>query len=462
MITIRCTLLRDVFEGGQAQNPDNWEWPPSWMRLFSALVSVAEVGADDGLLRQLEEAPPPEIIASEAKGSHRESFVPLNAVAPTTHGTLVARTNGERAWARAIPLSRSIYFHWRSVELAESERSRLTSLCRRIPYLGRSTSPALIELTDLPELTTEKMLRPRTEGTSVLPTARVRCPFPGALEALRAAHHAKYEQGEPGYPWEIGITIDYGYEPPPAPPEAISGPYQQLVVYKLDGSRLDGRLTAKVTHAVRRAVMSLVPQQFPALHGHHAGDVTQCAFLGLVDVDHRHADGHLLGVGMAIPDLASDELNSLALALGAQLEVVAGPLGLLRLTRVSPLDAKLEAFGLDPARWRGSPSTVWATALPLVLDGHARNRAGMEREVRKAVDNAGYPRPELVEFDQSPFIEGGVRMLATDTLRRSDDQLRPFTHAVIHFSQPVVGPVVIGSMRHYGLGLCVPYAPSYP
>ncbi|MGH8924514.1 MAG: type I-G CRISPR-associated protein Csb2, partial [Acidimicrobiia bacterium] len=80
----------------------------------------------------------------------------------------------------------------------------------------------------------------------------------------------------------------------------------------------------------------------------------------------------------------------------------------------------------------------------------------LEREVRKAVRHAGLPEPSDVQTSPQPFAQGAVRLLPSDTLRRPGDKFRPFTHAVIRFDERVRGPVVIGSMRHYGLGLCVP------
>jgi len=107
MLTLRCTLLRDTFEGALPDNPRLGEWPPSWMRLFSGLVSVAEEESDDALLHTLERSDPPEIYASDALlPAYRSAFVPTNDVGPTRHATLVARTNSEREWARAVPRSR--------------------------------------------------------------------------------------------------------------------------------------------------------------------------------------------------------------------------------------------------------------------------------------------------------------------------------------------------------------------
>lgn len=116
MLTIRCTLLRDTFEAGAWDDPTAAEWPPSPMRLFSALVAVADP-ADDKLLLRLEAMPPPEIHAPPvlpaggAGGWYRRAFVPTNAAAekggsPGSPGEQTAFAAG-RAPYRARPRSGS-------------------------------------------------------------------------------------------------------------------------------------------------------------------------------------------------------------------------------------------------------------------------------------------------------------------------------------------------------------------
>ncbi len=465
MLTLRCTLLRDTFEGALPDNPRAAEWPPSWMRLFSALVSVADEGADDSLLELLEQADPPAIHASDALWpAARTAYVPTNAAAPPAHTTLPGRTNSERVWARVAPRSRSIWFKWPLLILDEAGRERLEVLCRRVPYLGRSTGPAVIEVVE-----------EQPEGTWLIPSeaasnpsvfnyaATVRCPFTGSLAALRAAFSAKYVEGGAGDPWAVGVAVEYGIdEATERPTETLSGPYKNLVVFELEGSRLDGRHTARVTFAVRQAILSRAERHIPTLHGHHVGDVVQCAVLGLPFVGSEHADGHLLGVGVAIPELPDEDLRIVAGALpkpGDEMDVAAGPLGLLRLRRLAPLDAgrgERGAWGLDPVRWAG-PAREWRTCLPVVFDRFFKRDTDVEAEIRRAVRNSALPDPMTIFVSRTPLLPGALDLAPTDTIRRQTDQaFKPYRHVALRFAQPVRGPVVVGSMRHYGLGLCAP------
>lgn len=462
MLTIRCTLLRRVFEGGSWDDPRTPEWPPSWMRLFSALVSVAEPASDDdALLRRLEAADPPEIMADEVTTTGRRAFVPTNALQnETRHATLIARTNAERVWARSAPKAPDVWYRWRDLQFDDVEDRRLSLLCRRVPYLGRSTSPVVVTPTgDPPD---GIWLRPRVSvgaGKRFRFHSSVRSPHPGALDALRDVYEATHVRGQHRDPWQVGVGVDYGLVIDDITEPVVTGPYRTTIVLRLEGRRLDGRHTARVTHALRRAVLSRASQHLPTLHGHHDGDVVQCAFLGLVHVGHEHADGHLLGVAVAVPDLPREELAVLAGALPApegQMELTAGPLGRLTVRRVTPVAAQRQARGLDPGRWSG-PARRWATATPVVLDRFLKRAHDAAREVATATVNSRLPEPTVLRVSRRPVVEGGPELSTRDTLRRPGDRaVKPYRYAVVEFATQVRGPVVIGSMRHYGLGLCVP------
>lgn len=467
MLTIRCTLLRDSFEGGASDDPRHAEWPPSPMRLFSALVSVADLlnAATEQVLETLEAAPPPEIYAPQLVAtSYRRAYVPINSVvAGRAAGDLPARTNGEpRGWARAVLRSATLFYRWPTLHLEPAQRELLSSLCRRVPYFGRSTSPALFDVTDdaddlrgLQQSVPAEELAGRRAGNYTL-----RAPFSGSLAALQAAHTAKYLAGEPGDAWEIGLRVPYSSRVavPEIDQPAVAGPYESMVVLELRNRRLDGRHAARVARYVKGALMSRTSEHLPLLHGHHGGSVIQCAILSLPFVGSPHADGHLLGVAVALPRLTPGEARVLHEALpgpGQELRVTCGPLGELLLARLTPLD-QVGAWALTPDRWTG-PARRWVTALPAVLDRYLKRKNDVEEHVRQAVTSSGLPEPDRVEFSIRPLIPGGVDLRPADTLRRATDAgFRPYRHLRLVFSEPLQGPVVVGSMRHYGLGLCVP------
>ncbi len=251
----------------------------------------------------------------------------------------------------------------------------------------------------------------------------------------------------------------------PRPDDTVTeGPYSMLVVLRLVGPKIDGRDAARVAHAVRRAVMSRASEHLPALHGHHDGDTVQVAFLSLPFAGFPKADGHLLGVALALPDLPASEMAIVHDALprpGQTMEVTAGPLGVLVLERLSPLEAQRETrtrWSLQPDRWRG-PSRSWTTVTPLVLDRFLKRGDDLKDAIRLAVTNSRLPEPAVITVSRHPLLDGAPDLRPRDTLRRPEDRsVKPYRHVTLRFPEPVVGPVVVGSMRHYGLGLCVPVA----
>ncbi len=468
MLGLRCRLLRETYEAERADAPGTPEWPPHWMRVYSALVSVAEPGSiDDEVLRELESAPPPEVRASsraELVESRRTAFVPTNRTEPPAHSTLPARKNATRGWARVAPRRPVVFFVWPDLELGEPQLEALDRLCRRVPYLGRTTSLVLLDRVDATELTDPGWnLRPRSHSgrdARFVAEEAIRVPFEGALDELRRAHKAKYFEGQAGDPWAIGEWVEYGHEIAESSLDPYQGPFGRMVVLALDGRPLDGRLATRLTTELRRAVRSHARKDIPAIHGHHDGSQAQISFAALPFVGSEHADGHLLGLALILPrGLPQADLAVVAAALpeeGDAMDLTCGPLGVLRLRRLAPLDLLRRSWGLRPERWRG-PATTWVTAYPIVFDRYLKRRDDPEQALRKTIERSGYPPPIEVELSRYPLLPGALDLAPGDTVRRQGEKgFKPYRHARISFDRPLEGPVVIGSMRHYGLGLCAP------
>ncbi|MGH9152106.1 MAG: type I-G CRISPR-associated protein Csb2, partial [Acidimicrobiales bacterium] len=188
MLALDVTFLGGAYEAADA---DGAEWPPHPARAFCALVSVARPGtADDDALRWLEALPPPTVQAPPARPSSRRAYVPTNAVdAKDSHQAYLARTSGSRAWARSFPSQRTTRFVWPEAEAAPDLVERLDGLARRVPYLGRSTSPALLAFTaEAPGDAGLPTYEPDPAGRARLRTAR-----PGYLAHLRAAFESRSE-----------------------------------------------------------------------------------------------------------------------------------------------------------------------------------------------------------------------------------------------------------------------------
>jgi CRISPR-associated protein Csb2 len=226
--------------------------------------------------------------------------------------------------------------------------------------------------------------------------------------------------------------------------------------------RLPASWLLTVTSRLREAVLSRLVTDIPAeISGHAANGRNHVAHLGLLDVGHGHASGQLLGVGLAIPpDLPDTACARLWDA------VIEDPLKTLTVRRASELHLDHEPFrstpwGLSTERWtaaRRGGSRDWVTATPLMVDRFLSRRgdeAQLLEEVARSLVLAGFPPPHEVEISPAPLLTGALHRVPRAALR-DNRPVRPMTHARIRFVEPVVGPVLAGSMRYLGLGLFVP------
>ncbi|MGH9527711.1 MAG: type I-G CRISPR-associated protein Csb2, partial [Terriglobales bacterium] len=191
-------------------------------------------------------------------------------------------------------------------------------------------------------------------------------------------------------------------------------------------------------------------------------------------VGREHADGHLLGVGLALPrGLSPAERRQLLTALrrlcaqGLRL----GPLGVWRLR---PADSGVPRRALLPETWTAMPKGAvrWATVTPYVCDRHSKAKdakeyfAEMAEEIAAAWRRVGHSGSDAA--GEAGTADVHVETVAVSAhlgappahqfprLRRKDGSERRQTHAILTFSRPVVGPLLLGAGRFRGYGLCRP------
>lgn len=461
MLVLELTLFGGTYEAALYAGP---EWPPHPGRLFSALVAQAEPGsADDEALEWLQGEAAPVVLASAAWPSTMQAFVPTNAVGKAdTHQTYLGRTSGVRAWHRMHPQADTVRMVWEAAEPSADVRRSLRRLCRRVPYLGRVTSPVIISVPDEAfEIGT--LSRYESPGDGSL---QLRVPGPGSLEELRAA----YETGE--HARSVDRWAPYG--PPAAAlervPEVVAGPWPELLTFGLPtGVGLDGRQIVRIATAFRSNLLSALGRlhtnsELALLHGHRAGGGRQCAFLPLPSVGSQHADGQVRGLAVAVsPDLPADVRRSTLRVLGVDVDAprldaffVPGLLDLPQPLTHGDLDGRLV---VATQRWVGGAGRrTWATVSPIAPDRYPHRGEQPAEHVLRACAFAGYPEPVLVEVLPASLLRGAAHLRRDDLRRRRTDAYRPAVHCRITFAAPVRGPVVLGNLRHLGVGLCLPVA----
>src|SRR5512142_2481357 len=255
--------LRDGRYDAAGIRPEEPEWPPHPARLFCALAASAAAGADWAALRWLEVAGTPQVWANPAAAAAQFAVV----------------------WPEAAPDAATL--------------AALSRLAGRVPYLGRSTCPVALTVGTVPGRMRPGWARYVPVGLGRPSVAALRVPYPGYTGQLRSAY------GDGRRAWEVARAVPYAVPgSPPAPVAAAASPYGDLVVFGLAAgmARFPGPSLLMLTVTLRQALISRIGTGVPAqISGHGADGRPHVAYLALVDAGHPHADGHVLGVALAVP-----------------------------------------------------------------------------------------------------------------------------------------------------------------
>lgn len=508
------------------------EWPPHPDRVYMALAAAhfetERRETTRAVLEWLECLPPPEIAASDCEvRTIATHYVPVNdATAPSIDPERAAgvsdaqfraglsllpehRSRQPRQFPVAIPFDDTVYLIWPSVKMPDELGAELEFLCANVTCIGHSASLVQMWVTDQAPAPT---WQPSGQGMS---TSNFRVPTPGRLAALEAAYNeaaqtAWFEldrsiaqatgQARKALKAERKGRFDdrppmarrppagfwTGYAPPMQSrkeADLAGGVFSPrlLVFRQTAGTRLGLESTLHLTQSLRDCLLSHCPAQPPPewLSG-HAGDGTpsrdpHLAAFPLPHVGHANAQGHLLGLALALPvDVPAHEVGK-CLAPLLDLDDQTGLPKPFRLYAGQKFEIELQldladdpARALRPDTWIGPEGgcRTWATVTPIVLDRHGRSKdPWLEAEdvVATACERAGLPRPEhLVLGPVSHFIgapPAGGKRGAYPHLLRKDGGRRHHVHAVLTFQKPIQGPVLVGAGRFRGYGLCRPWPP---
>jgi CRISPR-associated protein Csb2 len=226
------------------------------------------------------------------------------------------------------------------------------------------------------------------------------------------------------------------------------------------------------------------------------GESGHLAYVPLPFVGPEYADGHLLGMGLAFP--RSVERRERGRVLGKLLLKETGEprpvelnLGHLGVWTLLKSDWSERRDALQPGTWTAHPAgaTTWASVTPVVLDkfpktDRRKDRSGWTEEVADIIATAcgriGLPDPESIDIGTTCWHRGVARAIGKRRQLRGQsvpggqtdtplgDGFPPYppkgtnvprvqVHVWLRFSEPVVGPVLLGAGRFQGYGLCKPW-----
>lgn len=445
------------------------EWPPAPSRLFDALVAADGTRdrcrhTDGTELEFLENAGSPLIDA--VPEVHHEPLLPRFVASwghmffrdnktreIQVHQEYVGRKGGEvRPGVRLSPKSRIVRYMW-DADVSEAHLQSLRMRAARIGYLGCSDSPVRVRI----EVTQDEV---RPEDTRVFapdPSGPVPIgvPSPGRLTALDAAFDEWFVDGRSrsvGRYQFPSLVTKVRYRPPRSMVGArASG---RIVASLILRPAVSGRRVSAVAEAFKAAVLDRYPAgrgELPAvLHGHgfEKTGYDLARFLPLPDVGHAHASGRIHGVALWLPSEVDDEVVAVARDVVRSIAELKGR-GLR--VRAEAWNRQRRPHAARPHRWRG-PSRRWVTVFPAV---HERHVTLTLDEIRRWCDHAGIPEPAEFRHSRAPLIAGGVSLVPSEVHRRGR-MGRPYCHVELAFPEPMAGPIVIGSGRQRGLGLCAP------
>lgn len=463
MLAISVELLHGTFRGdpdGTANtgNLTRGEWPPAPSRLFAALVAADGTGprcrvTDGSELEWFERLPPP-VIHADASPCHqalqpRYVVLPPKSVVKSAHLEYIGRKGGKiRPGVRVTPRHPRIIYRWDAEsppEVAEALKRRAA----RIGYLGAADSPVRVRVsTGMADL-------PAGAGNAFVPDPAgdlaISVPEEGDLQLLDSMYEAWVEHGadisRAQFP---ALRHQVGYRSPSAGTEEDRG---SVVAWLRLEKAVSGRRVSALTGLFKEAVLSRHQQIHgeppPILHGHgfRRKGFDLARYLALPDVGYPRSRGRIHGLALWLPPgsgaatraRARNAALSIRRLTGRALDVA-----------VRPWMDEGRPIAASPRRWTRT-ARCWVTAFPAV---HERRVQLDLDEVSRWCAHAGLPRPTAFRSAQCPLVSGGVDLAPAEVNRPGRPGL-PYSHIQVWFEVPVTGPVVLGSARQRGLGLCV-------
>ncbi|MHB8329303.1 MAG: type I-G CRISPR-associated protein Csb2 [Acidimicrobiales bacterium] len=465
---------------GRAVNEAAVEWPPSPWRVLRALYATwcwraPELPADDvgRVLRGLAEAPA--LLLPRWGEGHTRHYMPDTS------------TGKDKAFDAFVTLDpeAELLMRW-SVDLDVSASEALAQLCRLLPYLGRAESVCEARMVDLGEPDTRSeedgWIRPGADGTLDEPGHRVLAPvLPLDIEALvvRTTELRKAGRVIPsGARWVAYPALPAPRRPTLRDDRPVARVARPTAVRLAIGAPVRPTLRNAVLYGqiLRKAAMSRRRDPSSTLSGHDVPDPAavpgDSSTLqgkeppGFADGSVVRKDGHQHAHYLSL-DTDGDGLIDTAIVwavegfapedVGALLRIdrltVGGSGGRGQLPGFQPVRVAAEAVGgvADVAgEICGRPSRSWRSITPFAPYRH-RKREPLEDFLFEELSR------ELVTR-AIPSRAVAVRVLRGDWLsfRRSRGANRPGVPAVgleLELSEPVVGPLVLGELSHFGLGI---------
>lgn len=519
MTTLGIHYLTGYVVANDRTQSERPEFPPHFGRVFMAMAAAYfETRGNEeerAALEWLEAAGAPSIKAGtgyprSANSSSRyepvKTYVPVNDKLEPGAGILL-RSRQSRSFPTMRLDDPFVYLRWQA-DIPEDLRGALERLCRKVTRIGHSSSLVQMWLADEAAVPDVECWQPDDTSSDM----RMRIAEPGTLAYLESA----FRQKEIEEFWRLSASLEtatgklkkeikarlqefpkegptparpiltrwQGYVKPAKSDEKTDihqSPFDpDLIIFtpKVEQRVFGLEATVQLTSALRDASMKAVGQNVPEwLSGHQADGKSSlkphAAFFPLPFVGAKYADGHIMGLAMAVPR----EIESGSETREAVLRRVIAPLlfndsgeeKAVKLWRNKDGHAvwewKLEREKRDfppvslRARTWTRASKEWASVTPVVLHHYPKRgrENDVERIVLEAFESAGLPCPVSLRVQPVSFFEGAGHVKSMPEFTEGGEKMcRYQVHVVARFETPVQGPVLVGRGRFRGYGLMRP------
>lgn len=400
--------------------------------------------------------------------------------------------------------SSPIEFEWPELTLGDDAVEALGSLAEDVTVLGTARSPALVtvEAAGPPRDRRTVWAPTETDGGSAVAHVRVataRTPEDmNAWHARRAAplrRDGNVAAAPYVPPARLGDEVAYihGVDAAARPSERFDAKWWgDILVVEVDRTGSQDLPKAPATFAFARAMRKALLETYGSegtreeaptvLRGREDEPHAAIVPLSFVTEGARHVagsapsarssfgDGRTMGVAVILPhpsrvaDVARQRLE-VEIALSRLLGLATDESIPVRVPSVGPVrlrmpDARHIRETLRETHYRRVAS-CWSTVTPVVHSRHLprRSEQALFDQVAQECADVGLPAPARVSVRRTPRFRGAPGLIDTSRLPESwvGPARGPQAHLDLWFDTPIVGPVLLGRARHFGLGLCLPF-----
>jgi len=481
MLTIDMELLSGRIMAASYHDRDRVEWPPHPTRLYSAFVAAYEENLhDDGQAREalewFENLHPPYIYANPPFNNMQvrdapTNYVPVNDKAqyepkinkkskkikwqpPIFEGTVLNRLRAERKFPAFTPQDPHVRFFY---DISDSSHyvAVLGRIAEQITYYGRSATPVLVRVY---ESEGDPNMYPSRNGNIML-----RIPGKGRLSHLEQIYEMR--QKKMAIQPKVGQIVAYSALGIQKTDETEVDQKIDMRFFRLSGDRTVPLSEAyHVTRFVRNAFMSLYPGKIPETVSGHTpdgkpSDKDHMGIIPLPSAGYRYSAGHIMGFALVFHgNMSAETRESVNYATNHLQHITMGKYGVVRADPISPLNWETIPMSLDSRTYVRS-SRLWATVTPAIFGKHPkRNKIGPGRDGGSVMEEAcrmiGLPKPVEVRAGPASAVHGVP--MARDFYIPNKYRNYYWSHMILRFDRDIEGPVIIGSGRFNGFGLCIP------